>query len=362
MKNKNMDKMKIAEEKISIKDILNKNFPSAICQHCKKVTNIQFSNDFRKLISRNRTLSEINKTLTEDWHKWMNIKNGQIEVMHKMTAEFIKLIPEESREKVKETTQEMRDEIKYAEKKFIGRLNIQDIQKVYKSQNSGNNNMYPGDPKGSPDESFSTNEKSQQFFKDTLVFIDEAFLSKLSKYFGNGKYIKFDRFDFGKSLSEKEKLNLNKIFFYIAPPFQSYNPTKDEEKKKEGYDSLVRKLREKGIFVREGRCQRLKCEDNLVYKQKAVDILLAMDLMSVPLKYPEIKRIILISSDSDFVPVVKNLEENGVRTILYTYYEKIRNTPFSVSNHLVKSVYKYVLLTKEDFKNSPLKKEVRDDK
>ncbi len=234
-------------------------------------------------------------------------------------------------------------------------------ENIYKPLNTDSNNMFPGDPQGSPDESFSTNKKSQQSFKDTLVFIDEAFLSKLSKYFGNGKYIKFDRFDFGKNLSEKEKLNLNKIFLYIAPPFQSYNPTKDEEKKREGYDSLVRKLREKGIFVREGRCQRLKCEDDIVYKQKAVDILLAMDLMNVPLKYPEIKRIILISSDSDFVPIVRNLEDNGVKIILYTYYEKIRDTPFSVSNHLIKSVHKYVLLTKEDFKNSPLNKEVKNE-
>ena len=82
-----------------------------------------------------------------------------------------------------------------------------------------------------------------------------------------------------------------------------------------------------------------------------------MDLMSVPLKYPEIKKIILVSSDSDFVPIVENLEESGVKTILYTYYEKIRNTPFSISNHLVKSVHKYVLLTKEDFFMSPLKKQ-----
>ena len=33
------------------------------------------------------------------------------------------------------------------------------------------------------------------------------------------------------------------------------------------------------------------------------------------------------------------------------YYEKKRNTPFSRSNHLVKSVHKYVNMTKEDFNN-----------
>jgi hypothetical protein len=44
--------------------------------------------------------------------------------------------------------------------------------KIYKDNKISNTNMLPGDLKGSPDESFS---------KDTLVFIDSAFLSKLSK-------------------------------------------------------------------------------------------------------------------------------------------------------------------------------------
>jgi len=111
---------KLSENNVAeVKEILHKNFPSVICQHCRKVTNIQFSNDFRKLIARNRTLSEMNKTLREDWHK-MNIKNGQIEAMHKMIAGLIELIPEEHREKTKEITHEMRDEIKHAERKFLG--------------------------------------------------------------------------------------------------------------------------------------------------------------------------------------------------------------------------------------------------
>ena len=109
-------------------------------------------------------------------------------------------------------------------------------QKIYKYNNNNNNNMYPGDPKGSPDESFS---------KETLVFIDEAFLSKLSKYFGNGKYLKFDRKKFAEILSEKEKLEPKEIFIYIAPPFQSFHPTEEEELKKEGYDNLIRNLKGK---------------------------------------------------------------------------------------------------------------------
>ncbi|MAH46624.1 hypothetical protein CMI37_12405 [Candidatus Pacearchaeota archaeon] len=220
--------------------------------------------------------------------------------------------------------------------------------KIYKAQKLNNINIHPGDLKGSPDESFS--------LRDTLVFIDEAFLSRLSKHFGQGTYLRFDRFSFSKNLAKRENLNLKGIFMYIAPPFQSEKPSKQEELKKEGYDKFIKKLKQKEIIVREGRCQRILNEKGeFEYRQKGVDILLAIDLMNVLSKYSDVKRTILIASDSDFVPVIKNLEEKKIKTILYTFYQKKRNTEFSRSNHLIKSVHKYVLLTKQDFENSPLK-------
>ncbi|MBU0957298.1 MAG: NYN domain-containing protein [Nanoarchaeota archaeon] len=218
--------------------------------------------------------------------------------------------------------------------------------KLYKSEESNNISMLPGDLQGSPDESLNS----------TIVFIDEGFLGKLSKHFGKGKYLKFNKIIFAQNLCKKERLNCKNILYYTSPPFQGNIPTKDEELKKEGYDRFIRKLnRSDKITIREGRCQRIKSEEKFVYKQKAVDILLAMDLMSIPINFPGMKRIILISSDSDFVPVVKFLREKGIRIILYTYYESKRNTPFSRSNYLIKSVNKYVLLTKQDFQDSPLK-------
>lgn len=216
--------------------------------------------------------------------------------------------------------------------------------KIYKPEDTNSINMLPGDPSGSPDESFLLNS-------ETLVFIDEAFLSKLSKHFGSGKYLRFDRIKFSKNLAEKEKLICRQIFLYISPPFQSTISSKEEGIRKEGYDRFTKNLREAGVIVREGRCQRLKIDNNFIYNQKAVDVLLAMDLTSVPLKYPEIRRIILISSDSDFVPVIKNLEEQNIKTILYTYYEKKRDSSFSRSNELIKSVFKYKLLTKENLES-----------
>ena len=82
-----------------------------------------------------------------------------------------------------------------------------------------------------------------------------------------------------------------------------------------------------------------------------------MDLMTVPVEYPNVRKIILVATDSDFVPIVKRLEKLNIKTILYTYYEeKNRMSIFSTSNELIKSVHKYILLSKEDFDNAPLNK------
>jgi uncharacterized LabA/DUF88 family protein len=192
---------------------------------------------------------------------------------------------------------------------------------------------------------------------DTLVFIDEAFLSKLSRYLGDKKYLKFDRILFSENISKEQGLFCKHIFLFTAPPFQCETPLEEEEIRRKGYDNFISKLsKSPKITIREGRCQRIKNkESQFIFKQKAVDILLTIDLMRIPLKYPEIKEIILVSSDSDFVPVIEALKELNIKVILYTYYEKGRKSIFSTSNYLIKSVYKYVQLKKENFYNAPIK-------
>ena len=192
--------------------------------------------------------------------------------------------------------------------------------------------------------------------EETLIFIDAGFLSKLNKHFGNGKYIKFDLFKFCKVLAKKQGLFCKHIFYYTAPPFQSTPPTTEERKRKENYDRFISKLsKNKMITIREGRCQRVKNDDgNFEFYQKGVDTLMTMDLISVPLKFDNIKKVILIVCDSDFVPVIKRLREIGIKVILYTYHEKKRKSKFSTSNELMKVVDKVVFLTKEDFLNCPL--------
>ncbi len=189
--------------------------------------------------------------------------------------------------------------------------------------------------------------------KDTIVFIDAGFLSKLSKHFGEGKYLKNNLFNLSKILSKKEDLHCKHIFYYTAPPFQSQKPSKDENKRKKNYDRFIKSLSNNKITtIREGRCQRIINKSKIKYSQKGVDTFLTMDLMTMPIKYKEIKEIILIACDSDFVPVIKKLNELGIKTILFTYFDKKRKSNFSTSNELIQTVSKYVSITKKDFENS----------
>jgi uncharacterized LabA/DUF88 family protein len=158
-----------------------------------------------------------------------------------------------------------------------------------------------------------------------------------------------------ENLCSNQGLTCKRIYYYTAPPFQSEKPTEKEEKKRKDYDRFVRKLiKNKKVIIREGRCQRLTIDGKFKYSQKAVDSLAIMDLMEVPLDNENIKKIILIACDSDFVPVVKRLQEKGIKIILYTYYQKSRDEKFSTSNHLIKSVDKYIILNKSDFDGAPL--------
>jgi len=190
----------------------------------------------------------------------------------------------------------------------------------------------------------------------TIVLIDAGFLSKLTKYFGSGKYLRYDLINFSKNLAKKQKLECTKIYYYTAPPFQSDKPTKEESERYKKYEHFKENLSKDSIVsVREGRCQRLKVDGKFVYGQKGVDALAIIDLMSVPLQHKEVKKIILIANDSDFVPVVEKLKELGIEVILYTYYLKQRKSSFSRSNELLKAVSRYVALSKEDFDSCPLK-------
>ncbi|HIG94182.1 MAG: hypothetical protein QT05_C0036G0006 [archaeon GW2011_AR13] len=191
----------------------------------------------------------------------------------------------------------------------------------------------------------------------TLVFVDAGFLSELSKHFGEGKHLKFDYLKFFKFLAEKRKLNLKKVFYYTAPPFQSNTHNKKEVLRKKGYDSFINKIKKDLLIqIREGRVQKLMSVYGEEFNQKGVDTLMTLDLVLVKDKFPEIDELILITSDTDFCPVIKEIKRFGIKTILYTYIERKRDSKFFLSHHLIDCCDKVEYLKKEDMIKFSFKK------
>lgn len=183
--------------------------------------------------------------------------------------------------------------------------------------------------------------------KDTIVFIDSGYLSIISKHFGKGNYIKIDYNQFAIGLARSQGLWCRGVYFYTAPPFQSDPPTPDEAERKSNYDKFVSKLnRIPNFVVREGRCQ--KVVDG--YHQKGVDTLLTMDLFSVA-SNPKINTVIVLTCDTDFVPIFEKLMREGTEVILFFYNDYIRGSKFSMSNHILTACDKSVLLDMSYFDN-----------
>lgn len=192
----------------------------------------------------------------------------------------------------------------------------------------------------------------------TLLFIDSGFLSKLSQHFGKGKYLKFDYIPFFKFLIGRENMDVEKIFYYTAPPYQSGIPTSDEILRKKGYDSFINKLqKEKLITIKEGRVQRLiNSKNKIEFHQKGVDTLMTLDLALIDNKYPQIKTVFLMTSDTDFCPVIKELTKLGISVTLFTYLEKKRDSKFLLSHHLLDCCNTVKYLKNEDFVSFIFKK------
>jgi uncharacterized LabA/DUF88 family protein len=193
--------------------------------------------------------------------------------------------------------------------------------------------------------------------EDALVFVDDGFFGlvkkQLQKKTGkNKKYLQTFR-----NICEKENLNLKHLFIYTSPPYQSPKPTKEEDFLMSRYQNMMSMLRnKKWITIREGRCQKIIDEKGIAdYCQKGVDALIILDMYDFKDIYPNIKKIILIASDSDFVPVIDRMKQKGIEVILYTYFERLRKSRFSTSNQLLKVASRWVKLNESYFEDSPNK-------
>ncbi len=183
----------------------------------------------------------------------------------------------------------------------------------------------------------------------TAVLIDAHYLDLIAKELGFGGEKHIDIKELAIRVSKQNNLWLNQVFLYTCPPFQSSRPTSDESIRKAKYDKFKAAMERRGVIIREGRLQKLKIEKcgNTDYKftEKGVDTLFTMDLLR--LYKSGIRNAILLTCDTDFVPVINEAKKDGTKVILYYYTDENKKGHFSLSYHLSKACDSKVLITKE---------------
>jgi uncharacterized LabA/DUF88 family protein len=133
------------------------------------------------------------------------------------------------------------------------------------------------------------------------VLIDNYYLRKevLDVYNGKQGRFRLDYVKFSNSLCRD--INASRLRTYIY----------DCQFKKD--ESFFTSLNLQDSF--EIRLGELKAKDNGDLTQKQVDVLMVIDMIQLSLK-GKVQHIILVSGDSDFIPAVKLIKEEGVKVHL----------------------------------------------
>jgi uncharacterized LabA/DUF88 family protein len=188
---------------------------------------------------------------------------------------------------------------------------------------------------------------------NAYVYLDGAYLQKISKHLGSSEPIKFDIKELANTLAKQNGLWCSKAFFYTAPPYLSSNPTEEEKQRRSNYDRFANAMKKIPDFCfREGRCQKVEGE----YNEKGVDTLITMDLMEL-CRLKTIRNILILTCDTDFVPILNKVRnEFNINVILVYFTDYQRNGIFSMSNHLWTACDKKFLINKSHFDVSGRKK------
>jgi len=189
--------------------------------------------------------------------------------------------------------------------------------------------------------------------EDCIILVDNGFFKLIKKEFEIKTKRKMKFLQTFRNICHEEKLNLKHLFVYMAPPFQSRVPTKNEKFLRKKYDKIKNMLDSKNwVTLREGRCQRIFDEKgNPSFNQKGVDSWIVADLCLFEDDFPNVNKVIVISSDSDFAPIIRMVrKKKNIEVILYTYFENKRKGNFYRSSHLIKSCSRYKKLRPEHFK------------
>lgn len=155
-----------------------------------------------------------------------------------------------------------------------------------------------------------------------IVFIDgRNFISKINSIISPNKEIDFFIYNF-KGLIDKvlTGINIDRKIFYLGRLSKHPETIKKSEELIEKQRKLKTHLENQGfevILVGRIRGHTEKCfmgHKTLTFKEKGVDVKIAVDMIVLTCN-KKLKTAIILSSDSDLQPAIRELKETGVERI-----------------------------------------------
>lgn len=173
---------------------------------------------------------------------------------------------------------------------------------------------------------------------ECILFIDgENFLNKIKEVLReeglHKNKIDLTELDFNKLFKESLKgFNISRKIFYVA----RLHLHPDTEKKSKELIGLQRKLRNNLInknyeFIIAGNVRAQKVGGKIVFREKGVDVRIAVDLISLACD-GKLKTAILCSSDSDLQPAIKEIKQRGIE-VVYLGFETNPNKGISFTTN-----------------------------
>ena len=112
---------------------------------------------------------------------------------------------------------------------------------------------------------------------------------------------------------------LLRAYYYYCRPYQSSPPTEEEKIRYRSWRRFEGALRNIPNFdVRLGKLvfRGTRSDGRPIFQQKRVDLMLGVDMALLAGK-GRLNRVVLLSGDSDFVPAIEAVKQEGILTTLW---------------------------------------------
>lgn len=190
-----------------------------------------------------------------------------------------------------------------------------------------------------------------------IVIVDGGYLTQITRNDYNLKHSNlphslFNIFDKYQNSVANTDFHLLRVRYHDSPAFLPDNPSPEEQQKYDQKEQIFAKHIEayQRIDLVRGRCQKLKEGGAFSYKQKGVDVNMAIDIVQYS---SMLDTIIVVSSDSDLIPAFLLAKTKGAEIVLVTS-SKMNRVPNGSVDKLIRSADLHFSVERETLtKNSP---------